>query len=43
MKKILLIFALLSSLGFSENNEITIRGGLSGTNFDKNNKTFFIY
>ena len=42
MKKILLIFALLSSLGFSENNEITIRGGLSGTNFDQNNKTSII-
>ncbi|MCP1223011.1 hypothetical protein [Sebaldella sp. S0638] len=39
MKKILLAVALLSCIGLAENNEITIRGGFSGTNFNQNDNT----
>ena len=39
MKKVLLAVALLSSVVLAENNEITIIGGLSGTNFNQNDNT----
>ena len=37
MKKILILTALMSSIGIA--GELTIRGGLSGTSFDQNDKT----